>query len=193
MFDFCNETLSAIYCVAVKDRLYCDRVDTQRRRLTQTVLHEIASTLCRLLAPILPHTADEAWRDLHGEDACVHMEVFTDLDMEADANWPKVMAVRDEALKAMEEAKADGIENPLDAGLVLPDPEGLLSPFEADLADLVGVSRVTLDQDARAVGIQDLRDQPACERSWRRDASVAERANGSMLSDRDWDAVQAVG
>ncbi len=193
LFDFCNEALSAIYCVAVKDRLYCDRVDAPRRRRTQRVLHEIASMLCRLLAPILPHTADEAWRDLYGEDACVHMEVFKDIDVQADANWPKVMKVRDDVLKALEEAKASGIEKPLDAGVVIPDPKGVLKAFEPELADLIGVSRATVDTTAEAIAIQDLRDQPACERSWRRDATVSERANGSMLSDRDWEAIQASG
>ena len=193
IFDFCNDTLSSIYCVAVKDRLYCDRFDTPRRRLSQSVLHEIASMLCRLLAPIIPHTADEAWRDLHGDDACVHLETFCDLDMEADAGWSDVMAIRDDVLKALEEAKESGIEKPLDAGVVIPDTDGVLMPFETELADLIGVSRASVEATADAIVIQDLRDQPACERSWRRDATVSERANGSMLSDRDWEAIQASG
>jgi isoleucyl-tRNA synthetase len=191
MFDFCNETLSAIYCVAVKDRLYCDRADAPRRRLTQTVLHDIAEMLCRLLAPILPHTADEAWRELHGNGACVHLETFSDVDMEADARWPEVMAIREDVLKALEEAKTTGIEKPLDAGVVIPDPNGVLASFEPELADLIGVSRAIADPAAAAIVIQDLRESPACDRSWRRDATVAKRSNGSMLSDRDWDAVQA--
>ena len=191
MFDFCNETLSAVYCVAVKDRLYCDRADAHRRRLTQTVLHDIAEMLCRLLAPILPHTADESWRDLHGDAACVHLETYRDHAADCDAHWPQVMAVRDEVLKAMEEAKTRGIEKPLDAGVVLPDPDGMLAAFESELADLFGVSRVTLNASAESIEIQDLREEPACQRSWRRDSSVAERANGCLLSDRDWDVVQA--
>ena len=193
IFDFCNETLSAVYCVAVKDRLYCDRVDTERRRVSQTVLHEIAELLCRLLAPILAHTADEAWRDLHGDAACVHLETFKDCTADCDAHWPQVMAIRDEVLKALEDAKSRGIEKPLDAGVVLPDPEGRLSPFMDELADLFGVSRVALDTSADSIEIQDLREEPACQRSWRRDATVAERANGCLLSDRDWNAVQAHG
>jgi isoleucyl-tRNA synthetase len=37
IFDFCNETLSAIYCAATKDRMYCDARDAARRRRTQQV------------------------------------------------------------------------------------------------------------------------------------------------------------
>ena len=35
LYEFCNETLSAFYCAAAKDRLYCDRADAPRRRATQ--------------------------------------------------------------------------------------------------------------------------------------------------------------
>src|SRR5262249_37201198 len=44
------------------DRMYCDAPDSPRRRATQTVMHEIFTGLCRLLAPILAYTAEEAWR-----------------------------------------------------------------------------------------------------------------------------------
>jgi isoleucyl-tRNA synthetase len=56
--------MSSVYLAATKDRLYCDAADARRRR-TQTVMWDIADGLCRLLAPILCHTADEAWRALH--------------------------------------------------------------------------------------------------------------------------------
>ena len=95
------------------------------------------------------------------------------------------MSVRDEALKALEEAKADGIENPLDAGLVLP---ASLSGFDAsDLADLCGVSRVSCKGEN--IEVVDLRQEPRCDRSWKRDGTVKQRSDGGMLSDRDAKAV----
>ena len=191
IFDFCNDTLSAVYCVAVKDRLYCDAPDTPRRRRTQAVLHTMSEVICRLLAPFVPHTADEAWRSLHGGEGCVHMDCHQAIDATADEHWSGVMALRVEVLKALEEAKGRGIENSLDAGVVLPDPDGRLATFEPDLADLFDVSRIRLDGGADSITIEDLRDKPACERSWRRDETVAQRDNGCMLSDRDWQAVQA--
>jgi len=42
--------------------MYCDAPDSPRRRATQMVMHEIFDALCRLLAPILAFTAEEAWR-----------------------------------------------------------------------------------------------------------------------------------
>ena len=83
LYDFCNDTLSAFYCAAVKDRLYCDRPDSRPRRATQRVLREVMEILCRLLAPILPHTADEAFRALGAlasappdDERSVHLETY---------------------------------------------------------------------------------------------------------------------
>ncbi|MEE8524044.1 MAG: isoleucine--tRNA ligase, partial [Thermoanaerobaculia bacterium] len=195
LFDFCNETLSAVYLNAVKDRLYCDLPGSPRRRATQTAFRYVADLLCALLAPILPHTADEAWRALTGDDdACVHLRTVPELPaVAADRGWQQVLAVRERALKALEEAKAGGgVDNPLDAGLVLPDPDGTLAPFYAELASVTGVSRVELAADAEAVRVLDLRGDPRCERSWLRDGTVRRRSGGGWLSDRDAEAVGAV-
>ena len=191
LFDFCNDTLSSFYLDAVKDRLYCDRPDSTRRRRTQSVLYRITEMLSALLAPILPHTADEAYRELvRNPEASVHRITAPELEYRADAGWGKVLATRDRALKRLEEAKEQGIDNSLDAGLVLADADGALAPFAADLADAFGVSRLRLETSADFDGLQleDLRQEPRCERSWRRDETVRERADGGWLSDRDADA-----
>jgi isoleucyl-tRNA synthetase len=190
LFDFCNAALSSVWFAATKDRLYCDPADGARRRATQRAMHAVAEGLIRMLAPILPHTADEAWRALHGADArSVAFERHVPLGFRADAGWEGVFRAREAALKALEEAKAAGIENPLDAGIVLPDPMGELQPFHPELADLLGVSRVSLDPTAGAIRVQDLREEPRCERSRKRDGTVRLRADGGMLSDRDAAAV----
>ncbi|NNF45034.1 MAG: isoleucine--tRNA ligase [Phycisphaerales bacterium] len=191
LYDFCNETLSAVYCAAVKDRLYCDRPDSPRRRATQSVMADLATRLSLLLAPILPHTADEAYRvSVGGDDACVHLEVITPPPaVTADPAWPKVMTMRDESLKALEAAKGRGIENPLDAEVTIPDPDGTFAAFAADFADLLGVSRVRFDAAAETPVVTDLSGEPRCERSWKRDGTVRERGDGGMLSDRDAEAV----
>jgi isoleucyl-tRNA synthetase len=199
IFDFCNDTLSAIYCVAVKDHLYCDQPDSPRRRRTQATLTRLAEMLCRVTAPILAHTADEAWRSLKGEDACVHLEQIQPIEVSADAAWPEVMAAREGILKALEEARSTdfggqgGLEKSLDAGVVVPDEHGTLTPFADTLATLCEVSRLRCDPAATEIQVEDLRSAPRCERSWRRDESVAQRDNGAWLSDRDWAAVQAAG
>ncbi|MEO1237247.1 MAG: class I tRNA ligase family protein [Planctomycetota bacterium] len=193
IFNFCNDTLSSVYLAAVKDRLYCDAADSPRRRRTQTACYKIAAALCRLLAPILPHTADEAWRalpgDHHGDDACVHLETLPDPDhpgeVPVDARWPEVMRQRDAWLKALEDFRqSNGIDNPLDLGLVASnEPIDLAGFSDEDLADVCGVSRFR--QGGASLSVENLSVEPRCERSWKRDGTVAERSDGGMLSDRD--------
>lgn len=192
LYDFCNETLSSVYLAAIKDRLYCDRADSPRRRRTQAALHMLTDGLCRLLAPVLCHTADEAYRVLKGDSAetCIHLEKFLDgFGIPSDPAWQRVMRTREQALTALEKAKAAGVENPLDAGVVLPDADGQLTHFDpADLADLLGVSQARVEH-VEAIKVLDLRDQPRCERSWKRDGTVRQRSDGGLLTDRDAEAV----
>ncbi len=189
LYAFCNETLSSMYCVAVKDRLYCDRPDSHRRRRSQIVMRACAETLSRLLAPIMAHTADEIYRTMNAGDASVHEQTYLNIQYQAHADWSKVMDARAAALKALEEAKARGIENTLDAGLVMPDSDGTLSRFADDFADICGVSRAKFDQSTSAVQVIDLREAPRCERSRRRDETVSMRSDGGLLSERDFEAV----
>jgi isoleucyl-tRNA synthetase len=103
---FCVNDLSAFYLDVQKDVMYCDAADSPRRRSGQTAMAQTADVLVRLLAPILVHTAEEAWGYLpapaQGERAMsVHM-----------AEWPQVdAAVLDEKLLAkwewLEEVRRD--------------------------------------------------------------------------------------
>lgn len=191
MFNFCNEMMSAVYLAAVKDRLYCDVPDSPRRRRTQTAIHEIASALCRLLAPIVPHTADEAWRALLNDtEACVHLELSPKpLNVAVHDQWKNVVARRDDWLRSLESARQDKrIDNPLDIGLAVPRDANFTVFDQTDLADLCGISRFSWT-DGDAVEVMDLREEPRCDRSWKRDGTVKQRSDGGMLSDRDAKAV----
>ena len=204
LYHFCNDTLSAVYLAAVKDRLYCDVADSDRRRRCQTLLWDAADTLCRLLAPILVHTAEETQLTLHGRDmqspCSIHTEKFRQPPRaQVDPRWDAVMRHREAALKALEDERSAGvIENPLDAGILLrlPEAEALrLTDFAPELADLCGVSQFRLSAaepaGLPAIEVVDLRAEPRCERSWKRDGSVVQRSDGGWLSERDWLAVSA--
>ena len=195
LFTFCNDTMSAVYLAAVKDRLYCDRPDGDRRRRTQTVIYDVADALIRLTGPILVHTAEEAYLALHGkteEDAdSVHLESLPEpRGLDADPVWDEVMGLRDRCLKSLEDAKMhQGIDNPLDAAVDVAVPAETyqrLLPYAGELTDLCGVSRFVLDEDGEeTIGIEDASHEPRCERSWKRDGTVKQRSDDSMLSDRD--------
>lgn len=202
IFDFCNDTLSAVYANALKDRLYCDAPDSLRRRRSLTTLFQISDCLIRLLAPILPHTADEAWRSFHDElgltpeQPSVHLAEFPrQIAAEADAGWETVMPLRDQAVKHMETAKARlGVDNPLDLGVRVKASGEVLAVIQrfdpVDFADLCGVSRAWFEAADNAgasteVEVVDLRSEARCDRSRKRDGTARMRSDGGLLSDRD--------
>jgi isoleucyl-tRNA synthetase len=189
LFNFCNQTMSAVYLAAAKDRLYCDAADGPRRRRTQTAMHLIADGLIRLIAPIVPHTADEAWAALCGTEApSVHLSLLPEPPaVPCSPDWEQVITLRDQWLKELETFRQQHeIDNPLDLGLRLGAAGSALKSFDpVDLADLCGISRVVLEDGPSAVEVLDLRDEPRCERSWKRDGTVRQRGDGGLLSDRD--------
>ncbi|MCA3004977.1 MAG: isoleucine--tRNA ligase [Planctomycetaceae bacterium] len=199
IFDFCNDTLSAKYLAATKDRLYCDRADSPRRRRTQTVMWHIAHGLCRLLAPVMPHTADEAYRSLYkvGEpgriadpmaEPCVHFQFFPEPSGLAPAPaWAAFFTYRDRLMQTLEKARAATKSDPLEWGMVIPAVEPAVAGLGAvDIADLLGISRVTLDPAATEPAAVHLASEPRCERSLKRDGTVKPRPgrNNALLCDR---------
>ncbi|MHC4982136.1 MAG: isoleucine--tRNA ligase [Planctomycetota bacterium] len=152
IYEFCTVEASSIYMSAAKDRLYCEAPDSPRRRATQTVTHEMLLALVKLLAPILPHTAEEAWQHIPFRDPAepqsVHLAKLPECDEEvlrmakdlrpvdldaADAppgrleagpgwTWRRLLDVRSEALLKLEALRNAGVKNPLDAEVVLTVP-----------------------------------------------------------------------
>ncbi|MFT5465145.1 MAG: isoleucyl-tRNA synthetase [Verrucomicrobiales bacterium] len=106
--NFCAVDLSALYVDITKDRMYCDAVDSPRRRATQTVMHTVFDALTRLLAPILAYTADEAW-EYAGSKTSVHLTSFPEPDpdfAETDAidAVQQLLRIRDAAQARIDES-----------------------------------------------------------------------------------------
>ena len=95
-----------------------------------------------------------------------------------------MLETRQTILKLLEDYKSKGIENSLDAGVVLPDTKNEFKTFKLELADFFGVSRVSFEKN-NEISIINLANEPRCERSWKRDETVKDRGNGLYLSDRD--------
>ncbi len=93
--------ISAFYVDVSKDRLYTLAPNSPERRSAQTALYIMADGLARLIAPILPTTADELWRFLPGtRDDSVHLADFPSgleglLDADLTGRWQRLMQVRD--------------------------------------------------------------------------------------------------
>ncbi|PYY12556.1 MAG: isoleucine--tRNA ligase, partial [Acidobacteria bacterium] len=86
------------------------------RRAAQTVIWHVGEALVRLLAPIMSFTCDEVWQSLPrivGREDSVHLATFPAGEVSAsaksskelDQEWTTLRAVRDEILKALEDAR----------------------------------------------------------------------------------------
>ena len=126
IYNFCTVTLSARYFDIIKDRLYILAPKSIERRSAQTALYRIADSLCRLLSPILAFTSDEAWENLPGRTRGIgsHRRVSkgrrTPTTPALLTNWERIFSIRDEVLKALEEARNDKqIGSSLEAKVIL--------------------------------------------------------------------------
>ena len=192
IYNFCVFDMSNFYMDVIKDRLYC--ADEHARRCAQTALYRILVDFTKLVAPILCFTAQEIWSyipKLEGmqEYVCWERmpEAKSDEDAAFDAKWAKIIAVRDDVKKVLEQARADKtIGSSLEAAVTLYCSDEMYDFLNAipmdELADLMIVSHVDLVKGeggvrglteglgmsvAHAVGNK-------CLRCWKFDTAVGE-------------------
>ncbi|OEF99552.1 isoleucine--tRNA ligase [Vulcanibacillus modesticaldus] len=111
--NFCTVDMSSFYLDIIKDTLYIEPLHSKARKAAQTVLYETLLAIVKLVAPILPHTADEIWKYIPGvEEISVQLVELPDwsdvtINQELMDKWDKFLDVRDEVLKALEVARKE--------------------------------------------------------------------------------------
>jgi len=215
--DFCVVDLSAVYFDILKDRLYTFAPRSRPRRSAQTAIWRIGEALARLVAPIMSFTADEIWQYLPavaGRESSVHLSGFVPtaevaggtLDAtraaELRADWDTLLAVRNEVLKALEEARnAKVIGGSLEAEVRLGAPERLyevLHRNERWLRPVFITSSVALGNAAGGNGSAGLQVQvrkaegEKCERCWNYSTRVGENAEYPTVCERCTQALQEI-
>ncbi|MFK2824925.1 isoleucine--tRNA ligase [Bacillus sp. B190/17] len=148
--NFCTVDLSAFYLDFAKDILYIEPESHADRRAIQTVLYETLLALTKLLAPILAHTADEVWAYVPGaaEESVqlTDMPTWKELDGAAELieKWTRFMNLRDDILKALEEARNEKvIGKSLTAKVTLyadDETKALLDSIDEEMKQLLIVS-----------------------------------------------------
>jgi isoleucyl-tRNA synthetase len=192
--------LSAFYADVSKDRLYTFAPASPERRSAQTAMYLIADGLTRLLAPILPVTADEVWRHLPGtREASVHMAGFPDalgieelLDAELLARWDRLLDARSEVNRALEVARQEKtIGTSLAAHVMLRargETADLLESYRDRLPMLFIVSQLDLVREAgEGVPLEvsvERAEGEKCPRCWRTVPSVSNDPDTLGLCDR---------
>ena len=190
--------LSAFYVDVTKDRMYTLAPASPERRSTQTAMYLICDGLAKLLAPILPVTADTLWRHMPGKRSeSVHLESFPDvgalIDRDLMGTWDRLLVVREQVNAALEDKRKDKvIGTALGARVVMTasGPIGALLEQHLDVLPMLFiVSDVALNVGAadgadsvqvevqRAPGVK-------CERCWRFVALVRTEPQWAGICDR---------
>jgi isoleucyl-tRNA synthetase len=157
LHNFCVVDLSSFYLDVLKDTLYTARSDAAERRSAQTVLHDILLALVKLMAPVLAFTAEEIWGYVPAasrRESSVHLSEFPRVDPAyvdevLAERWERLLQVRSEMLKALEQArnsKVIGTSLEARVHLYVPDGEwrGLLDTYATVLPMIGIVSAVDL-------------------------------------------------
>ena len=213
LYNFCTVDLSAFYLDIMKDQLYTTAADDPSRRSVQTVLYAVINSLARLMAPILPFTAEEIWRFLPkqpDDPESVHLGSLPQADprwedRELAEEWKMLLKIRGEVTKALEEARTGKrIGHPLDAQVTMVarnQPARVLKKYADDLRLLFIVSRVLLKDKTNGEAAFTSREieglfiavEPApgtkCERCWVHDDSVGKNSAHPTICRRCLDAL----
>lgn len=195
VYNFCVLTLSSFYLDILKDRLYTTPFNSKERRSAQTALNEILECLVRLVAPIIPFTADEVWGYTRNEERSVsiHTDLFIpareDLkDTALIERWEALLNVRKEITKALELARDEKIiGHSLDAEVSLALPHNLLQglkEYKDELRSICIISAVEFVGEGEIEGGYESKEYPGlvirviqspfnkCERCWIHDSTV---------------------
>jgi isoleucyl-tRNA synthetase len=195
---FCIVDLSAFYFDVLKDRLYISAPKSQGRRSAQTAVWRIGEALVRALAPIMSFTCEEIWTFLPkiaSREESVHLAQFSAATeilggaaipatgSKSDEDWASLRTVRDEVLKALEEARNNkligtGLE--AQVAITAADPAySVLARHREQLRYLFIVSAVTLTEGSGngtgALHIEVKKaDGAKCDRCWNYSTRVGE-------------------
>jgi isoleucyl-tRNA synthetase len=209
--------LSAFYLDILKDRLYTSPKNAMKRKSAQTVLHILVDTMVRIMAPLLPFTAEEIWQhmpDAKGKVPSVHLAMLPGETPEfkddvLSQRWAKIIAFRTEVAKALEEARNQKkIGHSLDAEVTVSTGNALydvLSPYEEDLRSILIVSKASLFKDKKLASAFESSDMEGlfisvekanaqkCDRCWVRDTTVGDIAEQPTICNRCAAALDEMG
>ncbi|MED0656655.1 isoleucine--tRNA ligase [Anoxybacillus ayderensis] len=192
--NFCTVDLSAFYFDFSKDVLYIEAANSHERRSIQTVLYETLVALTKLVAPILPHTADEVWSYIpHVKEESVQLvdmpeAVRMDDEDRIVKKWDAFMELRDEVLKALEVARNEKlIGKSLTAHVILyptDETKALIDSIEEDMKQLLIVSAFSIGGT--------FADAPSEAQTFTKTAIVVKQAEGKTCA-RCWVVTPTVG
>ncbi len=112
LLNFCTVDLSAFYFDIRKDSLYCDSIDSKKRKSTILLLNIILDSLLKWFAPILSFTTEEIYRLIFKDSKSVHLEKFLNFPNNFEneklyQKWLELIKIRNICNISIEEKRAN--------------------------------------------------------------------------------------
>ena len=125
LLNFCTVDLSAFYFDIRKDILYCDPLESKKRKSTLILLNIILNSLLKWFAPILAFTTEEIYQLISKKNKSIHLEKFINFpkkfeNSELNDRWKEIIKIRDICNLSIEEKRASKeIGSSLEADIVI--------------------------------------------------------------------------
>jgi len=157
--NFAAVDLSSFYLDIVKDRLYTAGKKSLSRRACQTVLFENLMALVKILAPVMPHQAEDIWQNIpemqRGGLISILLSDWPSVNdkwnaPEIEAEFTKILKSREVVSRAIEPLRADKkVGSSLEVAVwVKAEDSAVLQANASDLADIYIVSQANLSETA---------------------------------------------
>ena len=196
ILNYMTNDLSAYYLDYTKDILYIESMNDIKRRSIQTVLFDNLDALVRLLTPIIPFTTEEVYSYMHVNNKEISPYLLNMPEVKEYPNskelldkFSKFMDVRDDVLKAIENARNEKIiGKSLSARLTIypnEDVRELFNSLDMDFSKVFIVSEFVLS-DKKEEGMSEFncgfikveaRSGVVCDRCWK----VVDKVNENGL------------
>lgn len=178
--NFCVIDMSNFYLDIIKDRLYCEKEDSELRRAAQTTMYRILSAVARLAAPIISFTAEEIWQFMPHSASDDKESVFLNIMPEKSGiefsaefveKWSFIYAARESANKALEEARNNKvIGKSLEAKIIVRSSDEDYDRYVSltkQLVEALIVSDFTVEKSDGETSFEVVRAEgEKCERCW---------------------------
>ena len=148
LLNFCTLDLSSFYFDIRKDVLYCDGLNSKKRKNCVIVLNIILESLLKWFAPILVFTTDEIYSLINKDKKNIHEQSFVEVpnnweNKKLNNKWDQLFKIKQEANVAIEEKRASKeIGSSLEAEVKLSvNKENFLLLENLDLAEYLITSK----------------------------------------------------
>ena len=184
VLNFCTVDLSAFYFDIRKDTLYCDKIDSEKRKSTILFLNILLDILLKWYAPILSFTTEEIYSLIQKERKSIHLENFPLIpskwkNSKLESKWMELIKIREVCNSSIEIKRASKeIGSSLETSLVIKLNDRLIDlTKDIDFSELCITSNAKVEKNnSKEINVETLKAEgEKCPVCWKINKDKCER------------------